>query len=219
MISAALDIQGERAHQSLGESSTISVPGSRQINVPGNKTLAPVASQNPNKKKVLFVTSEIADLVKTGGLGDVSAALPRAMAHLHDVRVLIPGYPQVVHSENPIHIIGELGGHAALPPCKIGRMDMPDGLVIYVLICPELYEREGGPYGANNGRDWPDNHIRFALSASPPPTLPPILRKFTGARIWCTPMTGRLASRPLTCTGAGSARQRCSPFTTLPTRA
>jgi len=104
MISAALDIQGERAHQSLGESSTVSVPGSRQINVPGTKALAPVASQNPNKKKVLFVTSEIADLVKTGGLGDVSAALPRAMAHLHDVRVLIPGYPQVVHSENPIHI-------------------------------------------------------------------------------------------------------------------
>jgi starch synthase len=162
MISAALDIQGERAQQAVGESSTVSVPGSRQINVPGTKTLTPVASQNPNKKKVLFVTSEIADLVKTGGLGDVSAALPRAMAHLHDVRVLIPGYPQVMHSENPIHIIGELGGHAALPPCKIGRMDMPDGLVIYVLICPELYEREGSPYGANNGRDWPDNHIRFA---------------------------------------------------------
>jgi starch synthase len=117
---------------------------------------------NPNKKKVLFVTSELADLVKTGGLGDVSAALPRAMRHLHDVRVLIPGYPQVLNSDNPIHIIGELGGHAALPPCKIGRMDLKDGLVIYVLICPELYEREGTPYGANNGRDWPDNHIRFA---------------------------------------------------------
>src|SRR5471030_296879 len=160
MISAALDIQGERAHQQVGESSAVNAPSSKAISIP--KALVPVASQNPNKKKVLFVTSEIADLVKTGGLGDVSAALPRAMAHLHDVRVLIPGYPQVLHSENPIHIIGELGGHAALPPCKIGRMDMPDGLVIYVLICPELYEREGSPYGANNGRDWPDNHIRFA---------------------------------------------------------
>jgi starch synthase len=125
-------------------------------------TVRPIVSQNPNRKKVLFVTSEFADLVKTGGLGDVSAALPRAMAHLHDVRVLIPGYPQVMESDNPIHIIGELGGHAALPPCKIGRMDLKDGLVIYVLICPELYEREGTPYGANNGRDWPDNHIRFA---------------------------------------------------------
>ena len=82
--------------------------------------------------------------------------------NLHDVRVLIPGYPQVMESDNPIHIVGELGGHAALPPCKIGRMDLADGLVIYVLICHELYEREGTPYGANNGRDWPDNHIRFA---------------------------------------------------------
>ncbi|MEB0268346.1 glycogen/starch synthase, partial [Pseudomonas sp. 5B4] len=100
-----------------------------------------------HRRKVLFVTSELADLVKTGGLGDVSAALPRAMRHLHDVRVLIPGYPQVLNSGNPIHVISELGGHAALPPCKIGRMDMKDGLVIYVLICPELYEREGTPYG------------------------------------------------------------------------
>ena len=143
MISAALDIQGERAHQQVGETSAVSAPSHQSISVPGTKTLAPVASQNPNKKKVLFVTSEIADLVKTGGLGDVSAALPRAMAHLHDVRVLIPGYPQVLHSENPIHIIGELGGHAALPPCKIGRMDMPDGLVIYCLLYTSPSPRDG----------------------------------------------------------------------------
>ena len=95
---------------------------------PAGKAAVPIAPEipnNPNKKKVLFVTSELADLVKTGGLGDVSAALPRAMRHLHDVRVLIPGYPQVINSDNPIHIIGELGGHAALPACKIGRMVKP----------------------------------------------------------------------------------------------
>ena len=115
-----------------------------------------------DRRKILFVTSELADLVKVGGLGDVSAALPRAMRHLHDVRVLIPGYRQVLESSNPIQIISELGGYAALPPCKIGRMEMKDGLVIYVLICPELYEREGTPYADDNGRDWPDNPIRFA---------------------------------------------------------
>ena len=38
-----------------------------------------VSGLNPNRKKVLFVTSEFADLVKTGGLGDVSAALPHAV--------------------------------------------------------------------------------------------------------------------------------------------
>lgn len=81
--------------------------------------------RNPNKRKVLFVTSEIADLVKTGGLGDVSAALPRAMRHLHDVRVLIPGYPQVLESDNPIHLVGELGGHAALPRARSGAWTWP----------------------------------------------------------------------------------------------
>ncbi|AZD08310.1 Glycogen synthase, ADP-glucose transglucosylase [Pseudomonas chlororaphis] len=156
MTSAVLQTQGKHPLPLAGETVSTS------ILAPGGKTSLPLIRHNPNRKKVLFVTSEIADLVKTGGLGDVSAALPRAMAHLHDVRLLIPGYRQVMHSENPIHIIGELGGHAALPACKIGRMDMPDGLVIYVLICPELYEREGTPYGTNNGRDWPDNHIRFA---------------------------------------------------------
>ncbi|MCS5517389.1 glycogen/starch synthase [Pseudomonas qingdaonensis] len=74
--------------------------------------------RNPNKRKVLFVTSEIADLVKTGGLGDVSAALPRAMRHLHDVRVLIPGYPQVLESDNPIHLVASW---AAMPHCPRAR--------------------------------------------------------------------------------------------------
>jgi starch synthase len=156
MINAAVESHGESLNRQAPEPAPISVISAT------SKALQPEARPNPNRKKVLFVTSEIADLVKTGGLGDVSAALPRAMAPLHDVRILIPGYPQVVNSDNPIHVVGELSGHAALPPCKIGRMDMPDGLVIYVLLCPELYERDGTPYGANNGRDWPDNHIRFA---------------------------------------------------------
>jgi len=121
-----------------------------------------VRSIQDSKKKVLFVTSELADLVKTGGLGDVSAALPRALSNLHDVRVLIPGYPQVINSGHTIRVIGEVSGHAALPPSKIGRIDLDDGLIIYVLLCPELYDRDGSPYGDNNGRDWPDNHIRFA---------------------------------------------------------
>ncbi len=117
---------------------------------------------NSNKKKILYVTSEFADLVKIGGLGDVSAALPRALAAYHDIRVLIPGYPQVLASENPIRIIGRIAGHAALPACRIGRMDLSDGLIVYVILCPALYERDGSPYTDTENRDWPDNPIRFA---------------------------------------------------------
>ncbi len=121
-----------------------------------------VESLHTDTKRVLFVTSEFAELVKVGGLGDVSAALPRALRAQHDIRVLIPGYRQVLESGNVIRVIAQLPGQAALPPCRIGRMDLDDGLIIYVLLCPELYEREGKPYGDNHGRDWDDNHIRFA---------------------------------------------------------
>lgn len=123
---------------------------------------APVESLQKNRKKILFVTSELADLVKSGGLADVSAALPRALGRFHSVRVLIPGYPQVINSDYPIDVIGVLDGYAGLPACQIGQMTLPDELIVYVVLCPELYDREGTPYGDDHGRDWPDNHIRFA---------------------------------------------------------
>lgn len=44
------------------------------------------------RQSILFATSEIADYVKAGGLGEVSAALPRALRNHYDVRILIPGY-------------------------------------------------------------------------------------------------------------------------------
>lgn len=114
------------------------------------------------KQNILFVTSEYAGLVKVGGLGDVSAALPKALASRHDVRILIPGYRQVMDSQYPITIIDTISAHADLPECSIGRMQIKNGTIIYVVICPELYERDGNPYSDSSGKDWGDNHIRFA---------------------------------------------------------
>src|SRR6187402_368794 len=71
------------------------------------------------QSKILFVTSEYADLVKVGGLGDVSVALPKALATRHDVRILIPGYTQVMNSGYPITLVDTLAAHAGLPACKI----------------------------------------------------------------------------------------------------
>ncbi|MGQ0545108.1 MAG: glycogen synthase GlgA [Betaproteobacteria bacterium] len=107
--------------------------------------------------KVLFVTPECAPLTKTGGLGDVSAALPAALRALGlDVRVLLPGYRSV------------LDGLSSLEPVETFRVLGQASTVLqhpgfFVLDCPALYRRDGGPYQDAAGRDWPDNPLRFGV--------------------------------------------------------
>ncbi|MDD3418578.1 MAG: glycogen synthase, partial [Eubacteriales bacterium] len=49
--------------------------------------------------KILYVTSEMVPLASTGGLGDVSGSLPRALRRLgHDVRVIMPLYKTIKES-------------------------------------------------------------------------------------------------------------------------
>ncbi|TMA27988.1 MAG: glycogen synthase, partial [Deltaproteobacteria bacterium] len=46
--------------------------------------------------RILFVSSEVAPFAKTGGLGDVAAALPRHLQALgHEVLVFLPFYARV----------------------------------------------------------------------------------------------------------------------------
>ena len=123
---------------------------------------ADLGSEQQMKRRILFVTPEFTDFVKVGGLGDVSAALPRALSESFDVRIVIPGYPSVVNSGRPIEILGRLPGCAEIPPCELGRLQTEDGLVVYVLINPDLFERDGTPYGDSSGQDFADNDIRFA---------------------------------------------------------
>src|SRR5690606_31362806 len=80
----------------------------------------------------------------------------------HDVRVLIPGYREDLAADYEIETVGQLGGCAALPACTIGQIELDNGVIVYVLLCDELYGREGTPYGDSHGKDWDDNHIRFA---------------------------------------------------------
>ncbi len=57
------------------------------------------ASRQNRPLRVLFLASEAFPLAKTGGLGDVAAALPLALHKLGiDVRVMLPGYPSAVEA-------------------------------------------------------------------------------------------------------------------------
>ncbi len=114
---------------------------------------------------VLSVASEAFPLIKTGGLADVVGALPAALAdHDVDMRVMLPGYPEV---------IAELGGGASVvrryrnlfgTSARI-LAGSGGGLDLLVLDAPKLFDRPGNPYVDANGDDWLDNWKRFAALA------------------------------------------------------
>jgi starch synthase len=116
------------------------------------------------KLSILFVTSEIAPWVKTGGLGDVAAALPVALNKAkHDVRVLIPAYPTLLKAFPEARLLAEIPALSkALPACRLLATEA-DGLPLLLLDCPSLFDRPGNPYLNVEGEDWADNGIRFGL--------------------------------------------------------
>jgi starch synthase len=112
----------------------------------------------------LAVASEIAPLVKTGGLADVVGALPLALkAEAIDTRTLVPAYPSVLAAlpgGEALHHFSDLfGGPARLVGAKFGELDL------LALDAPHLYARPGGPYAGPDGQDYPDNAFRFAALA------------------------------------------------------
>ena len=110
--------------------------------------------------KVLSVASECVPFVKTGGLADVVGALPGALAPLGvEVRVLLPGYPAMMAAlpeDAEAHELARLpGGRARLVAGRAAGID------VMVLDSPQLFDRPGNPYLGPDGRDWPDNHLRY----------------------------------------------------------
>src|SRR5579863_1768997 len=85
--------------------------------------------------RVLFVTPESGDFLQAGGLGAISASLPRALRTNCDVRVLAPGYPSALKIGGSIELVAHLPGAGLLPPCSIGRVTTPDGLPIHLVLC------------------------------------------------------------------------------------
>lgn len=128
----------------------------------------------PAKKlKILFVTSEVFPFVKTGGLADVSSALPQMLSELgHEVRIVIPKYGAVDDRKFKIHEIVRLKDLQV----KIGEKDVTFSLKscflpgprvrvqIYFLDNQEYFGSRNGLYSDPlTGKDYPDNDERFIL--------------------------------------------------------
>ncbi|MGB8623786.1 MAG: glycogen synthase GlgA [Paracoccaceae bacterium] len=112
-------------------------------------------------KTALSVASEVAPLIKTGGLADVAGALPGALRpEGWRLITLLPGYPQVMSRLKGVRSIRKersfFGGSAEVLAAEAV------GLELLVLDAPHLYDRPGSIYLGPDGKDWPDNPQRFA---------------------------------------------------------
>ncbi len=125
------------------------------------------------KLKILFVTSEVVPFMKTGGLADVSAALPQMLAEMgHEVRIVVPKYGAVDDRKFKIHEVVRLKDLHI----KIGEKDvifsikscfLPGQKVrvqIYFLDNHEYFGSRNSLYiDPTTDQDYPDNDERFVL--------------------------------------------------------
>ena len=115
--------------------------------------------------RVLHVAAEVFPLVKTGGLADVVAALPLALAEQGaDPRLLLPGLPAVMDGVQGAKTIIDIGTCFGAMRVRLLLARMPGTkMPVYVVDAPYLYRRDGSPYQTPAGQEWGDNLQRFAL--------------------------------------------------------
>ncbi len=113
--------------------------------------------------KVLFVASEMAPLIKTGGLADVAGGLPAALAALGvDVRVLIPAYHDLASPRKSWKPESRFSPPPGMADCQLHIVPAKVlGVPVWLLDSPGFSDRPGNPYLDEGGRDWPDNAQRF----------------------------------------------------------
>jgi starch synthase len=124
--------------------------------------LKPVPRSAKPGLSILMVTSEAHPYAKTGGLAEVAAALPDALARLgHRVTLILPRYHGVDVSGSRSQVTSiQLG--ARVQQVVFHSREERAGVTAAFIDVPELFDRPGGLYNID-GVDYPDNPWRFAV--------------------------------------------------------
>jgi len=123
--------------------------------------------------KILFVTSEVVPFIKTGGLADISSALPQKLQELgHQVRIVVPKYGAIDERRHKIHEVVRLKDLTT----TIGKKEVVYSLRSSFLVGSkariQIYFLDNDEYfGSRNslyidpikGTDYKDNDERFIL--------------------------------------------------------
>ena len=116
---------------------------------------------------ILFASPEVAPFAKTGGLGDVAGALPKALHAMgHDAAVVLPAYRR---GDEP-SLQGEPAGLAfdvpvgdGLEPASILRSTLPGTAVPVYLVDHKGFFDRPNLFKYDSGQDYEDNSARFVF--------------------------------------------------------
>ena len=115
--------------------------------------------------KILFAISEYHPLIRTDDAADFAASLTQVIGQLsHDIRIILPGYPEAVNAALPVETITTLDfagfeDTARLLKGNIDGIDFP----VYLIEAPALFSLHGHPYIDVEGKRRKDNLSRFAM--------------------------------------------------------
>lgn len=124
----------------------------------------------PRQLNVLLLSSEVEPFAKTGGLADVSSALPKAVKALdHEIRIMMPRYGSINERKCQLHdmvrlkdIPIHLGKKHPLASVKSSFLTNSHSRIqVYFLDNPDLFGRPGLYVHPDTKVDYPDNDERF----------------------------------------------------------
>ncbi|WP_455245776.1 glycogen synthase GlgA [Petrachloros mirabilis] len=125
---------------------------------------------NPSRSlNLLIAASEAIPYAKTGGLADVTGALPQELVRLgHDVILLLPGYRSINDSGRSFHQLDVLPVptaqgivNASIEEDIVPVRGCSKGLRVWAIRFDQYFDRAG--FYQEKGKDYPDNLERFAF--------------------------------------------------------
>lgn len=120
--------------------------------------------------QVLFLSSEVEPFAKTGGLADVSGALPHTIYNIgHEVRIMLPRYGSIKNSPSKLHDMIRLQGLDVPVGDKILKANVKSSFIlgtftkvqVYLLDNADLFGRQGLYIHPETKKPYADNDVRF----------------------------------------------------------
>ncbi len=126
----------------------------------------------PKSLNVLFISSEVEPFAKTGGLADVSGALPQTVRHFdHEIRIMMPRYGSINERKAKLHEMIRMkeigipvGKKEYLASVKSSFLPANhDKVQVYFLDNQALFGRSGLYVHPDSNKDYADNDERFVF--------------------------------------------------------